>query len=495
MKALRDVPRTVWLLAAGQFFNMVVAFTFVYFFVYLTHERGLSVAQAGLISGIGGAGMVAGNFTGGWFGDRFGHRRVLLVGSLVSGAGVLALPVLPVALLYVVPVLSQYAGGCVRTANSALVAATVPEGGRRQGFAVMRCAANAGFTAGPPLGALLIAHASYGVMFVVDGVGTLVFAAYAARVLPARVLPARGVAARRAVRVPGGGGPGGGTDGGVAGGGGPDGGVPGGGGPGVFAALRARPTVVLLLAAILVTDLVYRQQYSTLPLDLGHHGLDTAVYGWLLAINGAVNVLLELPVAVALRGRAPLRIVGCGLLLVGAGYGVLAAGTALGTTALGAAVTMMLLLTAGEILYKTTATAYVADHAPAHVQGRFQGLYSGVSVSGVVLSAPLGGALYSVAPGALWPVCAGLAGVAGVFVLLAGRLGAGAAGVSGPEVSGAERPGAERPGAEKSGAEKSGSGASGHGVSGAGSEGASAAAAAFRGPLPETGSPARRPSG
>ncbi|WP_078965577.1 MFS transporter [Streptomyces aureocirculatus] len=387
LRGLRDVPRTVWLLAAGQFFNMVVAFTFVYFFVYLTHERGLSVAQAGLVSGIGGAGQVAGNFTGGWFGDRYGHRRVLLVGSLLGGAGVLALPVLPLALLYVVPVLSQYAGGCVRAANAALVAVTVPEGTRRQGFAVMRFAANAGFTVGPPLGALVIAHFSYGVLFVVDGIGTLVFAGYAARVLPAR-------GTRR-----------------TAGEGPPA-------GPGLWACLRRRPSVMTLLAVILVTDLVYRQQYSTLPTDLGRHGLDAGFYGWLLAVNGGLILLLELPVTLALRGRRPLLIIGGGVLLVGAGYGVLAFGVGVGT-----AVAMMVLLTAGEILYKTPATAYVADHAPAHVQGRFQSLYSGVSVSGVVLAAPLGGALYTVAPGALWPVCAVLAGVAGAVVLAAGRRG------------------------------------------------------------------------
>lgn len=386
LRGLRVVPKTVWLLAAGQFFNMVVAFTFVYFFVYLTHERGLSVAQAGVVSGVVGAGQVAGNFTGGWFGDKYGHRRVLLVGSLITGAGVLALPVLPVALLYVVPVLSQYAGGCVRAANGALVAVSVPEGARRQGFAVMRFAGNAGFTVGPPLGALLIAHFSYGVLFVVDGVGTLVFAAYAAR-----VLPARGAVHEDPADAPD--------------------------ATGVFTALRARPTVVALLGAILVTDLVYRQQYSTLPTDLAAHGLDTAFYGWLLAINGGLILLLELPVTLALRGWRPLRVVGCGVLLVGAGYGVLAFGVGVG-----GAVAMMALLTAGEILYKTPAAAYVADSAPAHVQGRFQSLYSGVSVSGVVLSAPLGGALYTAAPGALWPVCAVLAGLSGVLLLTAGRV-------------------------------------------------------------------------
>ncbi len=62
----------------GGLRQAVVSFTFVYLFLYLTGPRGLSTAQAGLIAGIGGIGMVAGNFTGGWYGDRFGHRRILL---------------------------------------------------------------------------------------------------------------------------------------------------------------------------------------------------------------------------------------------------------------------------------------------------------------------------------------------------------------------------------------------------------------------------------
>jgi MFS family permease len=70
----------VWLLAFGLFFNAAVAFTFIYLFIYLTGERGLPVVRAGVLSGIGGIGIVAGNFTGGWYGDRWGHRRVLLTG-------------------------------------------------------------------------------------------------------------------------------------------------------------------------------------------------------------------------------------------------------------------------------------------------------------------------------------------------------------------------------------------------------------------------------
>jgi MFS family permease len=378
----------VWLLAAGVFVNAVVSFTFVFVFLYLTGPRGLGVAAAGLVTGIGGVGLVAGNFTGGWYGDRFGHRRVLLAASTVGGLALMSFPLLPTAALYAALPLAQYASGVVRAANSALVAVTVPEGARRQAFAVVRCVSNGGFTLGPPLGALAATALSYDWLFVADGVGTLCFALWTARVVPARGASRTAAAA-------------------------PDGGR---GRGGLAAELRARPAVLVLLGAILVTDVVYRQQYSAFPVYLADHGLDARAFGLVIALNGAVILLLELPAAVALRARPALPVIGTGIVLVGAGYAALLAGAGLAS-----AVTMMVLLSLGEILYKTTATAYVADQAPEHAVGRFQSLYAGVSVSGVVLGPPLGGALYAAAPGLLWPLCAALAAGAGAAVLWAGR--------------------------------------------------------------------------
>ncbi|APU44265.1 MULTISPECIES: MFS transporter [unclassified Streptomyces] len=385
MQGFKDIPRVVWLLAAGVFVNAVVSFTFVFVFLYLTGPRGLGAAQAGLVTGIGGIGLVAGNFSGGWYGDRFGHRRVLLAAATLAGATLAALPLLPAPLLFAALPVAQYASGVIRAANSALVAVTVPEGGRRQAFALVRCASNGGFTLGPPLGALVATGLSYDWLFVADGVGTLAFAIWTARVVPARGAPRKASAA-------------------------PDGGQ----GRGLLAELRARPALLVLLGAILVTDVVYRQQYSTFPVFLTDHGLDPRAFGLVIALNGAVILLLELPAAVALRDRPALPVIAAGLVLVGAGYGALLFGAGVAS-----AVVMMVLLSLGEILYKTTATAYVADEAPEHAVGRFQSLYAGISVSGVVLGPPLGGALYSAAPGLLWPLCAGLATAAGGAVLWA----------------------------------------------------------------------------
>ncbi|MYX36243.1 MFS transporter [Streptomyces sp. SID8377] len=386
-QAMKDIPRVVWLLATGMFFVAAVSFTFVYLFVYLTGPRGLSTSQAGLIAGVGGVGMVAGNFTGGWFGDRFGHRRTLITGMVVSGLGLAALPLTPTAALAVVFPVAQYATGVTRASNSALIAFSVPEGSRRQGFALLRFMANLGVTVGPPLGALIATSVSYDWLFVADGLGMLFFGVYAHFILPANGNHRpKGEASPDA--------------------------------PGLWAALRARPAVLVLLAAILVADTIYRQQYSTLPVYLKDHGIGTGVYGALIAVSGALVILLELPVTVALRRRAPLPIIGLGVMLVGLGFAALATGH----WYIAAAVVMMILLTVGDILYKSPSTAYVADSAPDHLQGRFQSMYAGASISGVVLAAPLGGVLYEHAPGALWPLCAVLGVVAGVAVLGAQRL-------------------------------------------------------------------------
>ncbi|MFD9358758.1 MFS transporter [Streptomyces sp. NPDC060031] len=386
MQGFKDIPRVVWLLAAGVFVNAVVSCTFVFVFVYLTGPRGLGTTQAGLIVGIGGLGLVAGNFTGGWYGDRFGHRSVLLTASALGGAVLIALPALPTGPLTLALPLAQYAAGVIRAAHSALVAVTVPEGARRQAFAVTRCLSNGGFTVGTPLAALVATGLSYDWLFVADGLGTLFFALWTARAVPAG----------GATRPPAA----------------PDGGL---GRGGLWRELRARPAVLVLLGAIVVVDVVYRQHYTTFPVFLADHGLDTRAYGLLIAINGGVILLLEIPATLALRKRSPLHIIGAGLVLVGGGYAMLALGVGVAP-----AVAMMLLLTLGEILYKTTATAYVADESPEHAVGRFQSLYAGVSVSGVVLAAPLGGALYAAAPDLLWPLCSVLGVGAGATVLFVG---------------------------------------------------------------------------
>ena len=138
------------------------------------------------------------------------------------------------------------------------------------------------------------------------------------------------------------------------------------------------------------------------------------------ALGSGLILLLEIPATMAMHRLPALRIITVGYVLVGLGMGLFSLGATI-AVAIGA----MIVLTAGEILYKTTATAYVLDRAPAQLTGQYQGIYTGAATSGTMLAPLLGALLYSHAPSVLWPVCMVLAIGAGVLAWRSGRAGAG----------------------------------------------------------------------
>src|SRR6266545_1915629 len=172
-----------------------------------------------------------------------------------------------------------YAGAAAGVSQGALVALAVPAGDRRRAVALSRAAFNAGTMVGPPLGALLSAY-SFEALFVVDGIVTLIVRAATARLLP-RDAPA-------ATRTRGDG--------------------------GLWRALRADRGLHLLLPAIVVVDVVYRQLYSTLPVYLRDHGHGVRLYAGLVALNAGLILCLELPATMALRPLCALAAAAAGLL-------------------------------------------------------------------------------------------------------------------------------------------------------------------------------------
>ena len=158
--SLREVPRLVWVLAVGRFLGSTSSYLMLFLTLYLTGPRDLSVAAAGLVVGGSGAGLLLGSFTGGKWGDHFGHRPVLLLGSTIGGLGTIAVPWAPTwAVAAALPVLA-YVGATASVSTGALAALAVDRGDRRTSIAISRAASNAGFVIGPPLGALILTQGS-----------------------------------------------------------------------------------------------------------------------------------------------------------------------------------------------------------------------------------------------------------------------------------------------------------------------------------------------
>jgi len=183
----------------------------------------------------------------------------------------------------------------------------------------------------------------------------------------------------------------------------------------VRAALRASPLVVAVLLTVIAVDTAYRQYYVSLPLQLRDLGQRPIWYGLLITANCLVIVLFEVQIALRLARHRAAAVIAAGYAVVGVGWLVIGIHAALATI-----IAATVIVTAGEMLYKPTATATVADAAPPGRTGTYQSLYAAASISGMVLAPALGGAGYGISPRGLWLAAAAVPLLAGA-VLARGR--------------------------------------------------------------------------
>lgn len=378
-RTVRSLPGWLQVLLVGQFVNAAGALAWVYLTLYLVEARHLAAGPAGLLSAVNGAGLIAGNLVGGSVGDRIGLRRALLLGLVGWSVTCALVPATPIVLLAPLLLVAGTLGGFARPLMSAVVLGALPGPQRRTGAALWRVAFNAGAIVGPPLGALA-AGRHFGVVFLVDAASSLVLAAVIARCAP-RDAAARPVhAAGPPVRL--------------------------------RHTLRGNRLAVLVLLTVVVVDTSYRQLYVGLPLELRHLDAPTVLYGLTVTLNCVLIVLGEVWVSLRMAHRPPAAVIGLGYALVGGGWLLFGAYPAVAT-----ALAMVAVISVGEMLYKPTATAAVADAAPDGFAGRYQSLYAGASISGTVLAPALGGVTYAHHPSLLW-VGAGVAPVLAAVVLV-----------------------------------------------------------------------------
>jgi MFS family permease len=231
--------------------------------------------------------------------------------------------------------------------------------------------ANLGFAIAPLL-AGLAARASYLTLFVVDAA---TMAAYGVIVLlrVRETRPVEAVAAARTGRV----------------------------GTGAVLSDRVFMGVVLLN---LGTAVVMWQNGAALPMDMIRHGISASGYGALMAINGAMIVVLQPMITRLIAGRKRTSVLAVSALLLGTGFGLHGVVGAAAGYALAIAV-----WTLGEIANLPTSSAVVADLAPPALRGRYQGVY-GMSWGVASCTGPLIGGLFLGGPGgrALWFSCFGV---------------------------------------------------------------------------------------
>ena len=383
VQVVQGFSRVFWILWVGALINRLGGFVLPLLALYLTGERGLPVEQVGLIVALLGAGSLAAGPTGGFLADRFGRRRTLILG-LVAGALAmihLAFARTP-AHLAVATFLLGLVGDLYRPAVSAAIADLVPPEDRVRAYGLLYWAINLGFAVAGLLGGVL-AQRGWMLLFIGDAATTLVFAVVIWRNVP-ETRPAGTASDEDRSTSP-------------------------------LEPLAHRPFVIFC-ALTMVLAAVFHQAFITLPIDLRAHGLQPATYGALISINGVLIVVLQ-PFAARFFGRLPRhRVLAGAAAVIGLGFGL--TGLVDGLWGYAGAI---IVWTLGEIVMSGIGPALVADLAPEHQRGAYQGIYQ-ASWGGAALVAPVLGSLMlgRFGAGALWASCAAVGVLAGAGQLALG---------------------------------------------------------------------------
>ncbi|MEY4485385.1 MAG: hypothetical protein RL693_2837, partial [Verrucomicrobiota bacterium] len=145
----------------------------------------------------------------------------------------------------------------------------------------------------------------------------------------------------------------------------------------------------------------------TFTLHFERSALSMHWLGLVLALNGVMICLLELPLTACTR-RLPVRgAISLGYIGMGASHLVL-----LGSSSLAAFTLLMVLFTLGEMLAFSRQQAYAASLAPDDMRGRYSGFLSFAWSIGNVTGVMLGLRAYAVNPAIVWWGCSVLGVVA-----------------------------------------------------------------------------------
>lgn len=382
---IRELPRAAWVVVVGIFLNRFGSFAALFLVLFLPSQRGFSVSQAGTALALYGVGALAAGPVGGHLADRNGRRRTLAMATVSSAVAMGALYLArPYWLVLGVAFVAGAASEAYRPAATAFLADIVPGGQRVTVFALLRTAANLGFALGSVTAGFLAVR-SYGWVFGADIGSSLLFCALILLALPRTdaPVPAHSDAGPGSAHAR----------------------------PGYLTALRDRPLMIFLAAWTLIAFIIFQEQ-GGLPLQVRLEHLPVSDYGLLLAVNGAIVVLLELPISSWTMRRRPQAMSALSFALVGIGYGM--TGLAHSFPALLGTVVVW---TVGEMIGAPVGTAYISDLAPPHLRGRYVGLYELFGNLGFITGPAFGLALFAASPDALWILCAGLGGIAAVLAL------------------------------------------------------------------------------
>lgn len=379
--AYAGLSRQTWLLSLIMLINRSGTMVVPFMTLYLTTQLGFTVAEAGIVFGLFGAGAFSGAWLGGKLTDKVGFYPVQFATLLGGGLLFFALGQMKsYPLICIFTFLLSFVNEAFRPANSTAIAFYSKEENRTRSYALNRLAINLGWAVGSGLGGFL-ANINYELLFWVDGCTNIA----AAFLMLLFLKPAKHKLSEEKAAI-----------------------------EKTMQSAYADKHYLLFTIITLLFAACFFQLFTNMPVyfkkDL--HFSEPFI-GFLMAANGIIIALFEMVLVYKLDGRrrnityisAGVFITGISFLLLNIpGASVLIAGS------------MIVLVTFGEILALPFMNSYWIARTQPGNRGQYAALYT-MAWSAAQTLGPMGGAQLAQHAGfnVLWWVVGGLALVAGLL--------------------------------------------------------------------------------
>ncbi|HZK85950.1 MAG TPA: MFS transporter [Desulfosporosinus sp.] len=383
-----DIPRAVIVLIVGGFIQSVGnSLMWPLNSLFMHTVLGRTLTEAGILLAVQSAVSLLGQFISGFLADRFGPKRIMIIGLVGAVLSVGAIGIFPVWRVYVPAfILFGLAQAFIFVPLYALTHAVWPEGGRR-GFNLLYVSTNAGVAVGTAIGGL-IAQVSFRLIFSLNAIAFLIYLllviiGVSERIAPIHLIPPTQQTQR-------------------------------------LTKDKGFKVLLALGGGIFFVWGAYIQLVTILPVVMNQLGFSLVSYSVLWTLNGIFVVTLQplLTWVITVWVQSFKRQFYLGGVLLAIGFAIL-----LGKPPYGFYIVAMLILTLGEMLILPAVPAAAAELAPQGKIGAYQGIVGGATSGGRMIGPLLGGMMYDFGGGpSVWWLAIGFMGASMLMFFIYGKV-------------------------------------------------------------------------
>ena len=360
---LSQFDRRVWALFVGRIisatgFSIVIPFLSIYF----NQDLGIPATTIGAVFLVSTGFGALGQIIGGEVADRVGRRKIMILAMssramIFVGISVVIYYSNDFLFIAALVVCSSFVGSLFEPASNAMVADVVAPSKRLEAYGLLRIGQNIGWTLGPLLGGLL-AIWGYSTLYLLTAISSATVAVIIFLFVKESVKRDLG---RKRLSIKG------------------------------LWELRERATPFLVFSLFSIfLWLVMAQMSSVYSLySTNEVGMSLTEIGYLYAINGAIVVALQLPLARFIVRFRMTTVTAVGALVYAVGYFSVAFASDFWMLA-----GSMVVITMGEIITSPSSMNLVANLSPENERGRYMGIFGLFTSTGWSLGPFVGGILY-----------------------------------------------------------------------------------------------------